>query len=345
MKSSYITVVSSLSLALAVITSYEESANANNGVDDGQDLVYTPVPLCRVFDSRDDIRPGGGDLFNGDTRDYLIRGTGAQIAPQGGDPAGCTAPRGEPVAVHLKIANDARNSAGFARVNIGAFGGPNSGTASADQFSLNQTQNTGTQIICSNCAFDVTAAASINGTGSLRVVGDVVGYYYEPLSEDIVRDGHAGTDIDVVSVSNLTTYQVLQGPNYDNDGGTGDTIEIEGIQDVWVRGSMQAWAGAVDAMTPVEFQGEVTPCYLEGSSQEPVLCRTLEGPEAETDFCFRTLGLRDQRSVQTSCVFRGLTTGVYEFALCARRRSDFQCPSTQTFSVSGIKVDVITLED
>ena len=65
------------------------------------DLVFTPVEPCRILDTR---RPGpvSGAFVSNETRELYVYGT-SEISSQGGNPAGCAAPQGEPSAVHINV--------------------------------------------------------------------------------------------------------------------------------------------------------------------------------------------------------------------------------------------------
>ena len=68
--------------------------------DIDQDYVYTAVPPCRITDTRP--AAGGIGILNANTTmDVFVWGDGATIGAQGGNPAGCPSPRGEPRAVHI----------------------------------------------------------------------------------------------------------------------------------------------------------------------------------------------------------------------------------------------------
>lgn len=340
-----------LLMTTVVLLTLADVATGDVGTLDGRDLVFSPVDPCRVFDSRSDSRPGGGDLADSATRSYLVHGTGSELAPQGGEPSGCLAPRGEPVAAHLRVTIDARGAMARASVAVGPFGGPVQPTQFADDGSLPIAINTGTTVICPNCSSDIEVQASVDSSGTIRVIGDVVGFYYEFSDADVVRDAHAGYSTQVATVTDPTNYVFVDdtlpsGILYDDDGGLGDTVRIGEGQDVLVESSMQVWAGGLDESAPLGFEGQITPCYRDPSTpQELVLCVAQEGPEAQTDFCFETRGVRDQRSVQTSCVFRGMPPGVWEFGVCARRTSGYQCQTPRNFQVGGIKVRATSTQD
>ena len=52
-------------------------------------LVYSPVPPCRIFDTRNT----GGPIAAGTSEDFYVYGDATTMFAQGGNPAGCPAPR------------------------------------------------------------------------------------------------------------------------------------------------------------------------------------------------------------------------------------------------------------
>jgi hypothetical protein len=66
-----------------------------------EDLVFTPVDPCRIVDTRNP-GPVSGVFSPNERREFYVYGT-SEIASQGGNPAGCPAPQGEPSAVHINV--------------------------------------------------------------------------------------------------------------------------------------------------------------------------------------------------------------------------------------------------
>ncbi|MDW7773245.1 MAG: hypothetical protein SCH71_10185 [Desulfobulbaceae bacterium] len=66
--------------------------------DAGSDYSFTPVTPCRIVDTRN----AGGMFAAGTSRAYYVYGT-TQISAQGGNPAGCTSPVGEPRGVVVNV--------------------------------------------------------------------------------------------------------------------------------------------------------------------------------------------------------------------------------------------------
>ena len=91
----------------ADVKAEQSSADYEGVVEDGTDAGYetvtgTTVDLvtpCRIVDTR----IAGGYFSPNQRREYYVYGPNADIAPQGGNPAGCPAPRGEPYGVILNV--------------------------------------------------------------------------------------------------------------------------------------------------------------------------------------------------------------------------------------------------
>ena len=64
------------------------------------DLMYTPVTPCKIVDTRN---TSGGRIGASTQRNFYVRGNGGTIAAQGGNPAGCPSPLGEPLAAHINM--------------------------------------------------------------------------------------------------------------------------------------------------------------------------------------------------------------------------------------------------
>jgi hypothetical protein len=131
-----------------------------------EDLVYTPVTPCRIADTR----LAGGAFQPGIVRGYNVRGS---VTSQGGNPAGCPSPRGEPRAVHVNV-----TAVPLGNGNILAYPfGSTAPTASLVnyRFDAQNVANSGTIKTCFNCARDINVKSNF---GATHVVIDVLGYYY-----------------------------------------------------------------------------------------------------------------------------------------------------------------------
>jgi hypothetical protein len=142
--------------------------SANRLGDTTQDLVYTPVPPCRLFDTR----LAGGVLTAATSREFFAYGT-TEISGQGGNPAGCASPRGEPRAVHINLAVIPQGALGNARVYPADVTTP---TAAFVTFNATDvTSNAGT--VQTQYA-PGTPEIEVYVSASAHLVGDVMGYYY-----------------------------------------------------------------------------------------------------------------------------------------------------------------------
>jgi len=147
-----------------------------------EDFVYSPVVPCRVIDTR----VVNGVMAANTTRNFKVHGSGAALGFQGGNAAGCTAPRGEPSAVHMNITvvptGTGGNGTGVLRVFPKDAVEP---TASLLNYKLGTViPNAATVKTCMYCGDDITIRARFNST---HVVADVLGYYYPVDKNDADR--------------------------------------------------------------------------------------------------------------------------------------------------------------
>jgi hypothetical protein len=171
--------------------------------DSDSDLVYLPVDPCRLFDTR----VMGGAISAKQSRNFFVHGNSAAMTGQGGEPSGCFAPQGEPVAAHINLTVVA-SQGGFvtahpkgsplplaSNVNFGA------GSVVANAFTVKTLFNVADR--------DITIFAS----AMTHVLADVQGYYYPArlgrkiggvrYSEDAggeIRIGLSDTIIDTIEL-------------------------------------------------------------------------------------------------------------------------------------------------
>jgi hypothetical protein len=150
----------------------DESSFSNevNTYHSDPDLFFTPVNPCRIVDTRN----SGGIINAGTQRDFYVYGSGNRIRAQGGDPAGCPSPLGEPLAAHINIAAVDPTEKG----NLQAFPkGTGSGSGLIVNFNAIDTNlsNAGTIGTNSGTGPDITVASQ---NASSHTVIDVLGYYY-----------------------------------------------------------------------------------------------------------------------------------------------------------------------
>lgn len=139
--------------------------------DLAEDLVFTPLPPCRIFDTRNT----GGVLPNGGTRsfDTYPYGTNTNFSYQGGTSSGNCGMPADAAAVVLNIAAPLSISGGFLTVYPYGTTRP---LASNLDYSAGELKNNEIIAKSANSTWDITVYAH----GSTHVVGDVVGYYIRP---------------------------------------------------------------------------------------------------------------------------------------------------------------------
>ncbi len=135
-------------------------------VEDNRHLSYAPVTSCRIVDTR----KSGGAIPPGGVRNYNVRGT---VASQGGNPAGCPSPKGEPHAVHINV-----TAVPSGNGNILAYpffsSAPTTSLVNYRSDAQN-IANSATVKTCFNCTKDISIKSNF---GTAHVVIDVLGYYF-----------------------------------------------------------------------------------------------------------------------------------------------------------------------
>ena len=133
---------------------------------DEDSLSYTPVKPCRIVDTR----KAGGAISADGIRSYNVRGA---VASQGGNSAGCPAPKGEPLAVHVNVTSVPLSNGWIAAYPYGST----APTASLVNYrsDAQNVANSGTVKTCSYCTKDLNVKS---GGGATQVIIDVLGYYY-----------------------------------------------------------------------------------------------------------------------------------------------------------------------
>ena len=139
-----------------------------------EDLVFTPVKPCRIYDSRKTCSSCG--VFNpGNSREFYVYGT-TVIANQGGNPSGCPAPQGEPAAVHINVTAVPQSGIGWFTVFPANVVAPLASLVNYDG-AVQNIANAATI----KCYFQTGAKeieVSNGGNGVSHLVMDVMGYYY-----------------------------------------------------------------------------------------------------------------------------------------------------------------------
>ncbi len=137
--------------------------------DLNEDLVFTPVTPCRVVDTR--FAAGGAIPANG-FRNFNVHGSGVTIGGQGGNPAGCTAPQGEPRGVHLNVTVVPVSGNGFVKVYPYLTAEPNASLVNFKQGT--NIANASSLKTCYLCGPEIRVKSS----KLAHVIIDVLGYYY-----------------------------------------------------------------------------------------------------------------------------------------------------------------------
>lgn len=151
------------------------------------DLVYTPLPPCRIFDTRS----VGGAIPSGSTRSFdTYPYTGGNFSYQGGTAAGNCGMPADAAAVVLNVAAPLSTVGGFLTVYPYGTTRP---LASNLDYSAGELKNNEIIAKSANSLYDITVYAH----GSTQVVGDVVGYYIRPQATALDCVDLAGTSVAV----------------------------------------------------------------------------------------------------------------------------------------------------
>ena len=135
------------------------------------DLLYTAVNPCRIVDTR---KTSAGIIDANTQRNFRVFGTGGTISAQGGNPAGCSSPLGQPLAAHINIvAVDPTDKGNLQAFPVGA------GTGAGLSVNYNTIDtnlaNAGTVKTVTGSGADITVSSNFS---SAHTVIDVLGYYY-----------------------------------------------------------------------------------------------------------------------------------------------------------------------
>jgi hypothetical protein len=143
--------------------------NVLNGT--AKDFLYTPVAPCRIVDTRN---TSAGIIGASTQRNFRVYGSGGTMSAQGGNPAGCSSPLGQPLAAHINMV--AVNPTG--KGNLQAFPvGAGTGAGLSVNYNTIDTNlaNAGTVKTVTGSGADITVASNFS---SAHTAIDVLGYYY-----------------------------------------------------------------------------------------------------------------------------------------------------------------------
>ncbi len=166
-----------------------------------EDLVFTPVLPCRVVDTRP-FAGGTGAIAAGSSRSFDVHGDGTVIGGQGGNPAGCSAPQGEPRGVHINVTVVPLSGGGFLKVYPFNTPEPNASLVNFGQ--ATNTANAASVKTCFGCGSDLTVKVS----QTAHVVIDVLGYYY-PAGLPIEQRSFLTTNLNSTDVTNVGSISIV----------------------------------------------------------------------------------------------------------------------------------------
>lgn len=294
-------VATSMDQVRAILLGDKLAATANGGIvienlgDLTQDLVFTPNnPPCRIFDTRN--QPGGVAPAGGTVKSYQVYGSAATITAQGGNTAGCTAPKGEPVAV----------SANFTAVPVGVQGhirvypyGGSLPTVSFVNFNGvvgNNIANSGIISTCYLCAYDLNV---YNGSQTHHI-GDVMGFFYPVSTTDpsFNEVKAASTSSGFSSITSDGVIHMVTSPYVTHTTESGDRVHISAMQALGT--SAAAGASGLD----------LWPCYRVNSPQGTPI--TIGGG---------SFGMQTTVNTRVPMSISGVATpgaGTFDFGLCYR---------------------------
>jgi uncharacterized delta-60 repeat protein len=131
------------------------------------DLSYAPVTPCRIVDTR----LAGGAIPPNGIRSYNVWG---DVASQGGNPAGCPSPKGEPFTAHINVTVVPSGNGNIVAYPFGSTA-PNASLVNYRADAQN-VANSGTVKTCFNCSQDIFIKSN---AGTAHVIIDVLGYDFE----------------------------------------------------------------------------------------------------------------------------------------------------------------------
>jgi hypothetical protein len=125
------------------------------------------VTPCRIVDTR----KAGGAFPPGGIRSYNVRG---DVASQGGNPAGCPSPKGEPYTAHINVTVVPSGNGNIVAYPFGSTA-PNASLVNYRSDAQN-IANSATVKTCNNCTKDISIKSN-NSTA--HVIIDVLGYDFK----------------------------------------------------------------------------------------------------------------------------------------------------------------------
>ena len=214
----FLLLVLNMAAALSLFT-FSTGASAQIG-SLSTDLVFNPVTPCRIMDTRE---PGGksGILVAGTTRSFF--GWSTTFAGQGGAATSCGI---------LQTTNLAAIVVNFTVVAPTAAGYITAFPVDAAQPTAATVNFTAGSVVGNNATLKVNQTGTgdefkIFTTASVHVVGDVVGYYAQPVATAIACNTVTGTAV-TVAANTYATIPTLSCPS----GATALNLSFSGSSDV-----------------------------------------------------------------------------------------------------------------
>ena len=136
------------------------------------DYSFTPVTPCRIVDTR----VAGGIFAPGTSREYYVYGPAGDIAPQGGNPAGCPSPVGEPRGVVVNVTAVPATANGNLRAYAANVAVPN-----ASLVNYRAGENIANAAAVKTYYSFGPKELRIYASSATHVVVDVMGYYRNPV--------------------------------------------------------------------------------------------------------------------------------------------------------------------
>jgi hypothetical protein len=293
--------------------------------DLSQDLVFTPVVPCRIFDTQFD---GDGAIMPalGVPNNYYVYGTGALIGPQGGNPAGCPAPKGEPVGISANFT--VRNPQSNGNIRPWPYLSPQPQASFLNYVPGQNLANAGIVATCYLCGPELSV---VHNFGQAHSLADVMGYFYPAPIADLTDMAEDGYDL-----NQLTVTSTLSSPPDDHcyfvAGRVPQLTFASGDEALWnVSTLVYRSGGATNTIC-----GTIFPAYRNITTG--VITR-FNDFQHQTDFGMQSTGSFDNHTVTTNA--RAIMpTGTYQFSYCATQYDSLGCVGEQ-YTTRGLKVHVI----
>ena len=319
--------VNAILLGISTSVSLDGVAGTEDLGDSSADLVYTPVFPCRFYDTRNVGAAPGNNAINS----YRVFGSGAAMSAQGGNAAGCPAPKTtHPVGVSLNLAAVPVSSSGHLRV--WPYLGVQPTASFVNYFGGGNIANSGLVTVCVNCGDDI----SVFNRNTAHSFADAMGYFYPADAiGNLVETRQGGYDYFDGSTLNSTDTIVTDTANFRGANSGSTTITVQAGDEVQWTASTQVFKTAGIGNT---IEGTLHACYRNTSTG---VITDISGFNNETDFCVASLSDDDQSSVQVSGRVASMPAGSYEFGFCPVWGSSYTCGNLVTnFRTGGTKINV-----